>query len=694
MTDLALRPTATVERIAPLPHLPALDGLRGLAVLAVLAYHSEFAWMRGGFLGVSLFFTLSGFLIGSIVLREWELTGGLDLVAFWRRRFRRLLPASLLCVGFALALGQWAFGPQAAASVGGDALGALGYVANWRFLASGQSYGALFTTPSPLQHFWSLAIEEQFYVLFPLCAVGLLRAGRKWFVAGLCAVSFGSVALAVLSGSPDRVYYGTDTRASELALGVLLACWYVKRSGRTRRAPRWSPAIGLLALAVTVELWALTSQGDRWLTQGGFALVAVTSCCVIVGTLREGLISRWLGTQTLAFVGRISYGLYLFHWPVFLWLNDDRLGTSGAVGHLVRWGVTFAAAAASSRLVELPIRRGQVLSRRWWPAALSSVALVASCSVVSAATTAAWVDPFAPVDRAPLPAPPRKHRAAAPAVDSTTVPDSTAAPSDTAPVVTDGAAVVTAPADSTAPAAPAPQAQVTPPAPPAPVEPPRVLMLGDSTGFAASKGMLAWAEQSGDAVAYSLTAPGCSFARALEYRGSLSVPYRTRDSSCDWEAIWPTVIPQFEPDVIVMISSAMDVSEFKVGDGVRAVGSPDGDEYLLAEMNAVVARLHELAPGAKVVWATGPYNDWKWGCPDPCLTSDRGRIDAYNGLVYRLAEQHPEVAVLDYGSHLNAGKKTVDTKTRPDGVHLSDKASLADARKWLGPTLLDLFSRR
>ena len=658
-----VEPTPAPKRIAPLPHLASLDGLRGLAVLAVMLFHSEFTWMRGGFLGVSLFFTLSGFLIGSLVLREHSRSGTLDLVAFWRRRFRRLLPAALICIAVALILGQFAFGPSEASHVGGDALASLAYVANWRFLASGQSYGSLFSAPSPLQHFWSLAIEEQFYVFFPMLALVLLKFGRKWFATGMVAISVAAVLIARASTSADRVYYGTDTRAAELAVGVLLALWYVRRSGRTRRPPRWALWLGPLALLSTLILWVRMSQGDDWLRTGGFAIVAGTSAALILGAVRRGPMARMLSVEPLVYVGRISYGLYLYHWPLFIWLNNDRLGISGLPANLIRWTATFAAAIVSARIVELPIRRGTVLARRWWPSALAGVAIIAGCSVVSASSAVPYADPFAPTEHKPIPLPP-----------------SAAAPGDNvAPAPVPGAA---------------PSVAVAPVAPVAPPPPPRILVLGDSTGHTAGVGLSTWADRSGESVVYDFSAPGCSFVRAELYRGSRSLGYRNRDASCDWEKLWPDVVREFQPDVIVMVTSAMDVSEFKLPDKrVIGVGDAAGDAFVAGEMDAVIDTLSGLAPSARIAWTTGPYNEWKWSCPEKCLTRDRDRMDAYNALVDALPTRHPDVQVIPYGEHLNAANGSsgkVDKRTRPDGVHLSEDAALMDAATWFGPQILAL----
>ena len=162
-----------------MPHLSGLDGLRGLAVIGVLLFHGGFTWARGGFLGVSTFFTLSGFLITNILVREWDATSAIGLGRFWTRRFRRLLPAALVAIAL---VGRvwWRVGSaEQISALRGDMLSSVAYVANWRFLFSGTSYASLFSAPSPLQHFWSLAIEEQFYLVFPLIVIVVMRVGGR-----------------------------------------------------------------------------------------------------------------------------------------------------------------------------------------------------------------------------------------------------------------------------------------------------------------------------------------------------------------------------------------------------------------------------------------------------------------------------------------------------------------------------------
>src|SRR3954447_22398213 len=183
-TEVAI-PASRPAHASRMKHLPALDGLRGVAVVAVLFFHGGFRWAKGGWLGVSVFFTLSGFLITNLLVAEWSSDRSISLKTFWSRRFRRLMPAALACLLLVAFYGQVSASPEQLHHLRGDLLAAVGYVANWRFLFSKLSYADLFSAPSPVQHFWSLAIEEQFYVLYPLVVVAALRLGGRRLLAAL-----------------------------------------------------------------------------------------------------------------------------------------------------------------------------------------------------------------------------------------------------------------------------------------------------------------------------------------------------------------------------------------------------------------------------------------------------------------------------------------------------------------------------
>ena len=369
-----------------LTYLRALDGLRGIAVLAVVLYHFAPGRAPGGFIGVDIFFVLSGFLITSLLVNEWEVGRRISLLAFWGRRARRLLPALFLVLGAVGIYVLFTSNRADAHRIGEDSLAALGYVANWHFISSGQSYveRILQSAPSPLRHTWSLAIEEQFYLVWPL-VIGLLGAivartttrraqqparDRRRFRHALVAVCLtGGVAsfvwMLVLfdANNPSRVYYGTDTRAFLLLLGAAVGALTAGAPTVARRLPRVLLVIvGCAAALALVATMAKVQATDTRLYRGGYGLVAIAITLVLVAAVQPGLnpLGRVLESRALVGLGLISYGIYLWHWPVTVWMTEQRTGLSGASLFALRSGVTLAVALASYVIVEQPIRRGQL----------------------------------------------------------------------------------------------------------------------------------------------------------------------------------------------------------------------------------------------------------------------------------------------------------------------------------------------
>jgi peptidoglycan/LPS O-acetylase OafA/YrhL len=347
---------------------PGLDGVRALAVLAVAAYHAQLPHTSGGFLGVSLFFTLSGFLITALLLDEHERNGRIDLRQFWLRRFRRLVPAALLGLAVALVFAATIATRAQLEGFRGEVVASAGYFANWYFAYTDQSYTELFSSPSPVQHYWSLAIEEQFYLVMPLILIGVLKVGRsvRAVLAVLAAMVAASTAWMVVrfegGATIDRLYYGTDTRATELLVGAALAAaLHLIDLARLRTAAgSIMMVIGPLALAGLVWAWASQSLTDSTLFRGGFLLHALTSAVLIVAILIDrGPFAALLKVRPLAYLGRISYGIYLFHWPIFLWLTEDRTGLDQWPLFGLRLILAIGLAATSYALVEQPIRSGQ-----------------------------------------------------------------------------------------------------------------------------------------------------------------------------------------------------------------------------------------------------------------------------------------------------------------------------------------------
>jgi peptidoglycan/LPS O-acetylase OafA/YrhL len=370
--DLRTEPVVkpVVDTRPRLPHVRALDGLRGIAVLAVVVYHLNGELLPGGFLGVSLFFTLSGFLITNLLLGEWEARRSVGLGRFWGRRFRRLLPAALLGLALVVVTAWWWADSTQLASLRGDVVAALAYVANWRFIFNGDAYGAGFQEPSPVLHYWSLAIEEQFYVVVALIAVVLARFARSrraWFVTFGILAALSMLATILLWGSSDtnRIYFGSDTRAFELLAGVLLAV-AIRFSVPTRvvRYAARHVVVCVAALAMVVAFFVARTDQD-WLYRGGLWLVALGSVLLIVGALDHGPLAHGLSWRPLAALGLISYGVYVYHWPIFIFLTSDRTGLDGVPLAVLRLVITFGLALASYFLLEQPIRQQRFHLRPW-----------------------------------------------------------------------------------------------------------------------------------------------------------------------------------------------------------------------------------------------------------------------------------------------------------------------------------------
>jgi peptidoglycan/LPS O-acetylase OafA/YrhL len=351
---------------------PGLDGLRAVAVLAVVLYHADISWLPGGFLGVEVFFVVSGFLITSLLVDERHQTGAVSLRQFWVRRARRLLPA-LYVVLLVVSVVGLLFVPDAAGRLGGDVLAALFYVFNWWQIFLQESYFASAGRPPLLQHLWSLAVEEQFYLLFPpLFLLAYRRWGRdvaRWGLLGVAVASAVWMAILFDPVDPSRVYYGTDTRLSGLLLGAVLALsWSPWRSNR-RPAPGAGAALdatGVLGLAVLAWFFLRVNEFDPFMYRGGFLVLDVV-CLVLIAVLvhPSARLSRVLGSRPLRWVGLRSYSIYLWHWPIFV-LTRPQLDVplTGLPLFVLRMALTLAAAELSFRYVETPVRHGAVGD--WW----------------------------------------------------------------------------------------------------------------------------------------------------------------------------------------------------------------------------------------------------------------------------------------------------------------------------------------
>ncbi len=361
-----------------LPYLPGIDALRAIAVLAVFLYHAGIGWMPGGFLGVDVFFVISGYLITSLLLSEFRRGGHVNLWKFWLRRARRLLPAVGVLIAVSMVVAA-VLVPEQMPQLRGDAISSLGYFANWHFIFEHQSYFDQFQRPSLFRHLWSLSVEEQFYLFWPLLfAAGMSLFGRRRLLAGVLAGALASVALAWILFEPgaatSRVYYGTDTHAVGLLAGVALALVW-DPSGLRRGPPgRWAgsllDAVGVIAIGFVLLSFLRVHDYDLALYHGGYLWLALFVALLIAVLAHPaarlgGLLARppvvWLGLR--------SYSFYLWHWPVLV-LTRPGIDVSMPKGVLIPLQLlaVLALSDLSYRYVERPFASGGRLPKlpRGW----------------------------------------------------------------------------------------------------------------------------------------------------------------------------------------------------------------------------------------------------------------------------------------------------------------------------------------
>ncbi len=359
-------PDAPAER-RRIAYQPGLDGLRGLAVLAVLLYHDSLNLNgrgRGGFIGVDVFFVLSGFLITSLLLAEFGSRGSIDFKQFWARRARRLAPALLLLFVLVLLLGPLVYPPLVRDANRTDLFYSLFYVENWHLAVWHGSF------QSVLWHTWSLSVEEQWYLFWPPVLALLLavrRFRRALLIVVPCALALASAAwMAYLyaHGNAAHANFGTDARAQELLVGAVLGI-VASRTGLQVRGPiRWPlEAAAATALAVFGYLVWRVGLNPHWFRGGYLALAVGTALVITAAVQTRGPVRALLATKPLTAIGQISYGIYLFHVPLYRWLDPSATGLDGLTLLALRVVATFVLATASFVLLERPIRRGKLPDR-------------------------------------------------------------------------------------------------------------------------------------------------------------------------------------------------------------------------------------------------------------------------------------------------------------------------------------------
>jgi peptidoglycan/LPS O-acetylase OafA/YrhL len=675
-----------------LHHVPALDGLRGLAVAGVLAFHG--GHLTGGYLGVDLFFVLSGFLITSLLLREWGTTTTIGLRRFWERRARRLLPAIFgLLIGLAVYVVVWAK-PYEYDSIRAAALGTVLYVANWQALATGHGYWDLFTTPSPLQHTWSLAIEEQFYLVWPVLVFAVLRWRRRRMpgaspaaaifalASGLAVASCVWMMVRVVPGEDtSRVYFGTDTRAASILFGAALAAWLswrgTARDGRTRRVIEGVAAVGALWLAFA---WVNVDGQSTFLYRGGFLFSALAVVAIIASCAQRtgGPIERALSIPPLRWLGLISYGLYLWHWPVFLVLQIERnrLGLSEWTLFGAQLAVSLGFACLSFFVLERPIRRGGFPA--WGPRGrvlMPAAAALALVLVLATTTGGETLPDFAYQ--------PTSADGGAAGITRGTVPEV----ADDGPAPSASAIAATAPAPSTStPAVAAPPYTVGPMARPAGRDP-RLLVVGDSVAHYLGEGI----ERQPDL--------HVRVANQSMYKCTLGREYgdwKRRDGIIDqenadcrrWPTIWSDAINRFKPDAVLLTFGGPPQGTLHIGPGDDwyAPCTSEYRDYYRGEVEAAIGVL--TAKGAVLFLAPSAHPRF------PFLPDDIDeRTDCVNAVYREAAAAHPDtvhILPIDDWTCPPPGKTCVEVldgvNLREDGIHYRGPGEDVAAR-WTVPQL-------
>jgi peptidoglycan/LPS O-acetylase OafA/YrhL len=619
-----------------LPHVPALDGLRGAAVAAVLVYHD--GHLTGGWLGVDLFFVLSGYLITGLLLSAWRRSGGVGLRSFWARRARRLAPAlviTLVGVGVYAALVAT---PLERWGIRGDGLATLFEVANWRNVIESNNYFASTLRPSPLQHTWSLAIEEQLYLLWPLVVAGLLAWRRKPSAVLVASVVGSLVSAGLMIGLHAhgshvlRVYEGTDTRAVAVLLGAAVASLRVvlgpKRWASTRSARQALGIVGAIGLA---GAWARLDGATALPYQGVLPLCSLAGALVVASIAdrrHPGPLGEVLSLAPLRWLGLVSYGVYLFHWPIFQWLDASRTHQTGLALFVLRIAVTIGLAALSYRFVEQPIRRRSVLDQRQARAALPAGAALAALAIFAGTLGAV--------------PPPSAAELASQTVVRSSVPGA-----------------------------------------------PLVMFAGDSVPLLLGKQIGDDRDALGISVA-NLALPGCHLLASVGSIRGIEGDVRNDVTDCASGGIYRTQVRNLHPSVAVVMFGEFPNESVRYRGRWLMACQPEYMRLLRQKLDALI---DDLRVGhTPVVLLTAPGSTLSW-VVDRVKPGMAERVACSNQQLVDIATQRKGVSVVDLASFVCPPTQTkclekVDgADLRPDGLHFTGPGA-AYVAQWLVPRIL------
>ncbi len=635
-------------------------------MLSIMGIHAGVYLTAGGFYALDGFFALSGFLITSLLIVEWQKSDSIKLTAFWARRARRLLPGLLvMLIGVAILYGL--FVPAGTyPTLRGDALSTLFYFANWHFIMAGSDYFHQTDLTSPLIHTWSLAVEEQFYVIWPLVVLGVFkiwRSLRALLIVSVAGALLSSLEMAVLYNPEDinRLYFGTDTRAQSVLVGASLAAGLALWVGRRRngspqdwqaRTP-WArhvlTAVGAIGIVGSAILYTTVHSDQAIAYRGGFLLAALAAAAVLlsVSCAQSSPVARLLSFPVLTFVGRISYGMYLWHFPLFIFINHQRTGLSGWTLFAVRLAPTVAVAALSFFFVERPIRQGTFLTS--FRARVSTVPAVAVVVVaILLATMPATENVVLGEAPGAVPATPI----------TTTIPSAYRSTPVRVLLVGDSQALTLGIGLQTA-------------------------LTADSTKYdhlrLLNEGILGCGVAQGTTAVESgatfIVGPPCTPHPQSSECPPGGVFGPRQDVPCQkWTAAWADWVRQLKPNVVVLLAGGGEVLDREYDGHLTNILRPTFAAYVESQLEKAVRIA--TAGGALMVFMTKPcQSTGEQPDGEPWPQDSAARQDAYNSLLRKVAGEHPnDVYLQDLNAYVCPGSGYAeDLKGVPvresDGVH-------------------------
>lgn len=636
-------------------HIAGLDGLRGIAVAAVLMFHLWPRLLPGGFVGVTVFFALSGYLITTMLLHELGRDATINLRRFYSRRIRRLLPASLATLACVAVV--WNAAGWMTRTTGNELLASALNVANWQRILTGQAYG-VDAEASPVLHFWSLAIEEQAYLVLPVLLLAS-RTRRRAVVVLTAALAASLLYTITVSGQSTVTYYSSFTRVAELLAGALVAALMFGRAPSGRAARTVATGVGVTGALILGLAFTSTSLGTEWYYRGGLAAAGLVAALTVAAIARSGRLAAGFDHRALRWLGHRSYGVYLFHWPLLVALRNSGLSAS-----MVPWVTlagTLSLAAVSYARFEQPIRLG-TLARGRFATVMAGFALIVPVAAFAVASPAAATTDFSEA----------KNGFERLIADTDTATATAGAEVTTPAMATPGTTQETPSTDM------APSTTQTP-------QPLRVGFFGDSKALTLGLGL---GYNGPDIVTGpSITQMGCPLARVDHLRPDADKAPANVFDSCDWtDLVASGQAGQAPLDTAVVWFGTWDIREMQVpalGNRWTTLEDPQCQQWLLSEMLALTDELTRTTGASRILWLT-LY-------PDPAYPH-QARVDAYNNLLELLAAQRPTVEVADIAGWVASTGD--DARLLPDHVHPTwgaeggPNSAEEIGRRWLTDLLL------